>query len=911
MNRNSAHDNWLYYLRRGITDLWFLLSLTLAALILIVLLGYHDGDPGWSTSGTGEVQHWLGTPGAYAADALLSLFGYAAYLLPLGLIAIGWQSARRGQIDAEMMMWKLVSLLGGLPALAGILSIHWPVAVNSVAITAGGLAGQKLSMWLLEILPMVGVMGIYTGVFFLSMTLLFAINWLWVVEKIGNALLLLFHKTVAKLDGKKKPAVDAQPVTDGTAGGENRRQALRQRLDAEQPRSEPSMDLNWSSYKEEAETASPEAPLSLSEEPLAVPQEKAVATPRNRGLNNWFAQREQRQEDARRDRRDAKITDDDPFAGFDAFPVREDAEVGEPTINFSGFSLEDPRDEVAPTFVDTSRVPEDVSFLQEMLVQDEPQPDTSEMPLQEENASSAQGIRVKLAPLATPHFPARGQSDDYQLPPLSLLRTEPPAIVDYSDEELDMMAARVERALADYRLDVQVANIEVGPVITRLELELAPGIKVSQISNLDKDLARNLSVQSVRVVDVIPGKPYVGLEIPNRKRNTVYLRSILESPDYRESKAPLTVVLGRDIAGEPMVANLAKMPHVLVAGTTGSGKSVAINVMLASLLYKATPDELKLILIDPKMLEMSMYEDIPHLLTPVVTDMNDAENALRWAVEEMERRYQLMSAMRVRNIIGFNTALREAKARGEHVFDPLWRAEDHIGLANQPPEIRELPYIVIVIDELADMMMVVGKRVEELIARIAQKARAAGIHLILATQRPSVDVITGLIKANVPTRIAFQVSSKIDSRTIIDQQGAEALLGSGDMLYMPPGSSAPRRVHGAFMEDHEVDALTTFLKSQGEPKYEESITSPPAGTAYGGNSSSDDPELDPLYDQAVALVVEHGKASISWLQRKLGIGYNRSARIIEAMEYAGIVSGLDRGQRKVLVPRGDGNDDDY
>ena len=909
MNRNSAHDNWLYYLRRGITDLWFLLSVALAVIILIVLLGYHESDPGWSTSGTEEVRHWLGTPGAYAADALLSLFGYAAYLLPLSLLAIGWQSARRGQIDAEMMMWKLVSLLGGLPALAGIFSIHWPVAVNSVAITAGGLAGQKLSMWLLEILPMAGVMGIYTGVFFLSMTLLFAINWLWVAEKIGNVLLLLFHKASNSLDGKKKPAVDAQPLADGSTAGENRRQALRQRLDAEQPRNEPSMDLNWSSYKDEVQA---DTRLPLPEEPLPAPQEKVALTSRSRGLGNWFAQREQRQQEALHDRRDTTTADNDPFAGFDAFPVREDAEVGEPTINFSGFSLEDHDDDLPESFVDTSSVAEDTSFLNNLLEQRDPQPDQDVMPLEAENASAAPGMRVKLAPLATPHFPVHGRRDEtYQLPPLSLLRTEPPAIVDYSDEELDMMAARVERALADYRLDVQVANIEVGPVITRLELELAPGIKVSQISNLDKDLARNLSVQSVRVVDVIPGKPYVGLEIPNRKRNTVYLRSILESSDYRESKAPLTVVLGRDIAGEPMVANLAKMPHVLVAGTTGSGKSVAINVMLASLLYKATPDELKLILIDPKMLEMSMYEDIPHLLTPVVTDMNDAENALRWAVEEMERRYQLMSAMRVRNIIGFNTALREAKARGEHVFDPLWRAEDHIGLANQPPEIKELPYIVIVIDELADMMMVVGKRVEELIARIAQKARAAGIHLILATQRPSVDVITGLIKANVPTRIAFQVSSKIDSRTIIDQQGAEALLGSGDMLYMPPGSSAPRRVHGAFMEDHEVDALTTFLKNQGEPNYEESITSPANTAGFGSNGSSDDPELDPLYDQAVALVVEHGKASISWLQRKLGIGYNRSARIIEAMEYAGIVSGLDRGQRKVLVPRGENSDEDY
>ena len=925
MNQHS--ENWLYYLRRGITDLWFILSISLAVLIFVVLLGYHESDPGWSTSGVADmpVQHWLGTPGAYTADALLSLFGYAAYLLPLGLLSIGWQSARRGQIDAEMMMWKSLGLIVGVLSLAGIMSLHWPTAINSVAITTGGLAGQKMSIELLKLWPVTGVMALYTALFLIALTLLAGLNWLRLFDGIGHALLFVFAKVSDKMDGHKQRRVDAPPLADD-GQGETRRHSLRRRLGADTPdkepaaepavrtrrepapepllqaappvRSEPAMSLDWSSYKGEPreEVPPPEesAPAPLAEAKTPVQKAEEAFSLGQHGMG-WKREK-------RRDR----------FAGYDAFIDIDDDTVGEPTIDFGHFGVAG-QTQGGQDFVDTAREPPGRSVL---LADEEDDDDDDDALISTGTAPAPGNLRVKLAPLAGTGPSAapmlRRTDSAYQLPPLSLLRPDPRESVDYTPQELEAMAVRVEQALADYRLDVRVANTEVGPVITRLEMALAPGIKVSQIANLDKDLARNLSVQSVRVVDVIPGKPYVGLEIPNRKRTTVYLRSILESPAYRNAESPLTVVLGRDIAGEPMVANLAKMPHVLVAGTTGSGKSVAINVMLASMLYKASPKELKLILVDPKMLEMSMYEDIPHLLTPVVTDMNDAENALRWAVEEMDRRYQLMSAVKVRNIAGFNAHLREARARGEHIFDPLWRAEDHIGLANQPPEIEELPYIVIVIDELADMMMVVGKRVEELIARIAQKARAAGIHLILATQRPSVDVITGLIKANVPTRIAFQVSSKIDSRTIIDQQGAEALLGMGDMLYVPPGSSAPRRVHGAFMEDHEVDALTTYLKSQGAPQYEASITAPKAAAAGSNGAGSEDLENDPLYDQAVALVIESGKASISWVQRKLGVGYNRAARMIEAMEYAGIVSSQDRGQRKVLVPRaGDEGDDDY
>ena len=486
------------------------------------------------------------------------------------------------------------------------------------------------------------------------------------------------------------------------------------------------------------------------------------------------------------------------------------------------------------------------------------------------------------------------------LPSLDLL-TPPPSEVEPVDTfALEQMARLVEARLADFRIKADVVNYSPGPVITRFELNLAPGVKAARISNLSRDLARSLSTVAVRVVEVIPGKPYVGLELPNKKRQTVYLREVLDNAKFRDNPSPLTVVLGKDIAGDPVVADLAKMPHLLVAGTTGSGKSVGVNAMILSMLYKAQPEDVRFIMIDPKMLELSVYEGIPHLLTEVVTDMKDAANALRWSVNEMERRYKLMSALGVRNLAGYNEKIAEAARMGRPIPDPYWKPGDSMDAVH--PVLEKLPYIVVLVDEFADLMMTVGKKVEELIARLAQKARAAGIHLVLATQRPSVDVITGLIKANIPTRIAFTVSSKIDSRTILDQGGAESLLGMGDMLYSGPNSTTPVRVHGAFVRDQEVHAVVQDWKARGRPQYVDGITSDSESEGGGGGFDGGE-ELDPLFDQAVSFVTEKRKASISGVQRQFRIGYNRAARIIEQMEAQGIVSEQGHnGNREVLAP---------
>ncbi|MED5238363.1 MAG: DNA translocase FtsK 4TM domain-containing protein [Pseudomonadota bacterium] len=494
-----------------------------------------------------------------------------------------------------------------------------------------------------------------------------------------------------------------------------------------------------------------------------------------------------------------------------------------------------------------------------------------------------------------------------ELPPIGLLDQVEESKGGYSEEALEGMSRLLEIKLKDFNIEAEVVAVQPGPVITRFEIQPAPGIKVSKITNLAKDLARSLAVISVRVVEVIPGKTTVGIEIPNEQREMIRFTEVVGTQMFDQSPSPLTMALGKDISGNPVMADLAKMPHLLVAGTTGSGKSVGVNAMLLSMLFKSNPEDVRLILIDPKMLELAVYDGIPHLLTPVVTDMKEAAGALRWGVGEMERRYRLMAAMGVRNISGYNRKVDDAKKKGEPLKDPLWKPEDPMNLEEEAPLAEHLPYIVIVIDEFADMMMIVGKKVEELIARIAQKARAAGIHLILATQRPSVDVITGLIKANVPSRIGFQVSSKIDSRTVLDQGGAEQLLGHGDMLYLPGGTSVPERVHGAFVSDEEVHRVCDDWRKRGEPNYLEEIldggadlSAPMPGMESAGGG---DDENDPLYDEAVAYVTQSRRASISSVQRKLKIGYNRAARLVEAMEMAGVVTEAgNNGQREVIAP---------
>ncbi|MFJ5438033.1 DNA translocase FtsK 4TM domain-containing protein [Pectobacterium brasiliense] len=603
-------------------------------------------------------------------------------------------------------------------------------------------------------------------------------------------------------------------------------------------------------------------------------------------------------------------------------PVQPNPVTSHNAFSFSPFSAESEREPEPNTFSESTYSQPSYRSEPELppMQAGEHEDDEDEHSLltfsQPAQPTSAPVEAVRQETVATPtHHPAMDglihpflmrneqplQKPTTPLPTLDLLTPPPASEAPVDNFALEQTARLIEARLADFRVKADVVDHSPGPVITRFELDLAPGVKAARISNLSRDLARSLSVVAVRIVEVIPGRPYVGLELPNAHRQTVYLREVLDCDQFRDNPSPLSIVLGKDIAGEPVVADLAKMPHLLVAGTTGSGKSVGVNAMIISMLYKATPEDVRFIMIDPKMLELSVYEGIPHLLTEVVTDMKDAANALRWCVGEMERRYKLMSALGVRNLAGYNERVMTANAMGRPIPDPFWKPGDSMDMT--PPVLEKLPYIVVMVDEFADLMMAVGKKVEELIARLAQKARAAGIHLVLATQRPSVDVITGLIKANIPTRIAFTVSSKIDSRTILDQGGAESLLGMGDMLYMAPNSSIPVRVHGAFVRDEEVHAVVQDWKARGRPQYIDNIVSG-GDDAEGGSLGLDgDEELDPLFDQAVEFVVDKRRASISGVQRQFRIGYNRAARIVEQMEAQGIVSSPGHnGNREVLAP---------
>ena len=828
-------------LLRGLREGALLVLAMLALYFLVALLSFHPDDPSWSFTGDGEaVRNLGGSAGAWFADVSLYVLGYLAYGIPLSLLAIGiWLFRNRFR---PRIASPLEFLLRGMA---------WVVALT----TGAGLAA-------LHVLP--GDLPVHAGGVLGDLVGRPAATGLGLVGA-TLFLLALFFAALTLLTGISWFAL-MDRLGEGVFAVGSRGQALWS-------------NLRW--RRVGAETPLPRDPR--------VEQEHSRLRPRHSVRVEPILEPPE------------FLTGIRPMARSKASgpPAQPGESAGLPALGVGGVSIDG-----AGSVVRGTVVAEGLAATASALPATQPGPTAggggglmaSATALAARILPRAQRAPVSVAESFVPNDPH---------PALSLMDPIPAVEHGYTPEYLEEMSRLVEVKLRDFGVSVEVTTVQPGPVITRFELVPAPGVKVARISALAKDLARSLSVLAVRIVEVIPGRSTVGLEIPNEKRELVSLAEILQSEQFTAAKSMLTVALGKDIGGAPVVADLARMPHLLVAGTTGSGKSVGVNAMLISMLYKATAEEVRLILIDPKMLELSVYEGIPHLLAPVVTDMKDAANALRWAVAEMERRYKLMSMLGVRNIAGYNKKVRDAEAIGEPLLDPTFDPQTNF-TATEAPALKTLPFIVVVVDEFADMIMVVGKKVEELIARLAQKARAAGIHLILATQRPSVDVITGLIKANIPSRIAFQVSSRVDSRTILDQMGAEHLLGHGDMLYLPPGKAIPERVHGAFVADHEVHKVVEFLLTTGEPDYEPAILEEPeagAPSIPGLDLPSADAEGDPLYDQAVQIVMETRKASISYIQRRLKIGYNRAARMIEDMETAGLVSPVQsNGNREVLVP---------
>ncbi|EDM66592.1 DNA segregation ATPase FtsK [Moritella sp. PE36] len=822
-------------------EVGFILSTFIACYAMVALVSFDPADPSWSqTSWEGPVKNAAGSFGAWIGDVLLFTFGLYAYAIPLAFVSFAWFIFwRPRQLDEIDFFTVGLRMIGALLLLIGVCGLASVNFDDLYYFSSGGLIGDVVEQAISELFGVLGSTLILLSFVAIGFTLLTGISWLTIVDMLGAGVINVCQYSVDKVTKLRNR--QAPVVVNETV------------VDTEHD------DLSVSKIAETPITLQPvdEFDDVTDMSFTAARQEPSISA----------------------------------FDGSDVEP------------NDDQFTRDNmiAADNVNRQNVDNDSADEAI-IVEHQLELDQIEPALAPV-FQINNNGTDNGFEIVGDQVVSTNSLQFKEKPVTLLPGLELLDKPNKKANPISQAELDHVARLVEEKLLEFNIKAKVVDVHPGPVITRFELDLAPGIKVSKISALSKDLARSLSAMSVRIVEVIPGKSVIGLELPNKYRETVYLSDVMSSPSFINAKSKTSVVLGHDIAGDAVVVDLAKMPHLLVAGTTGSGKSVGVNVMIMSLLYKASPEEVRMIMIDPKMLELSVYEGIPHLLTEVVTDMKDAANSLRWCVGEMERRYKLLSAVGVRNLAGFNTKIQQAIDAGQPILDPLWKPGD--SMDETAPALIKLPSIVVIVDEFADMMMIVGKKVEELIARIAQKARAAGIHLILATQRPSVDVITGLIKANIPSRIAFQVSSKIDSRTILDQGGAETLLGMGDMLYQPAGSSVPIRVHGAFVDDHEVHRVVADWKLRGAPNYIDEILNgeETADTLLPGEVAEGSSDVDELFDQAVYHVTQTRRGSVSGVQRKFKIGYNRAARIVEEMEVQGIVSSPgNNGNREVLAP---------